>query len=247
MEAPHTGGSKKRAAGSALHSIFVFLAEANHDNCELMEQALRRQRGKFSVAASAGSSVEVLQNLQEKEPDVAVVSTNLSDGPLMGFKVLRELHVLHPKTRVVMLVDVPTRELVTDGFRCGAHGIFRRDAPFAALCKCICAVHAGQIWANSEELHYILEALAGAIPLRVVDAKGALLLSRREEAIAQLVAEGLKNQEIATNLNLSEHTVRNYLFRVFNKLGVSSRVELALYMLSTQQNVQKEKSKAAQA
>jgi DNA-binding NarL/FixJ family response regulator len=212
--------------------INVFLAEATRVNCQLMEQALRRQRSYFSVVAYACPAKEVLEHLKDQQPDVGVISTNLPDGPLTGFSVLREMHVLYANTPVVMLVDAPTRELVLDVFRYGAHGLFRRDAPFSALCKCIRAVHEGQIWANSEELHFLREAFCEAVPPRMVNAKGAQLLSQREEMISLLVADGLTNHEIATNLHLSEHTVRNYLFRVFNKLGVSSRVELTLYVLS---------------
>ena len=236
-----------REASLGVPRISVFLAEASLVNCQLMEQALRRQRSRFAVVACAGPSQEVLEHLKEKESDVAVISVNLPDGPLMGFTVLRELHVLHSGTQVVMLVEAPTRELVIDTFRNGAHGLFRRDAPFSALCKCIRAVYEGQIWANSEELGFLLEALVDAVPLRVVNAKGVQLLSRREEMIVRLVADGLKNQEIAANLHLSEHTIRNYLFRVFNKLGVSSRVELTLYLMNLQQKAQNEKSLAAQA
>jgi len=212
--------------------IRVFLAEATRVNCQLMEEALRRKRSRFEVVAYAGPSTELLEKLREHPPDVAVISTNLSDGPMAGFSVLRGMRVMNPNTPVIMLVDTPARELVIDAFRFGARGLFRRDGPFSALCRCIGAVYAGQIWANSEELHYLQDALIEAVPPRVINAKGALLLSRREESIVWLVADGLTNREIAENLHLSDHTVRNYLFRIFNKLGISSRVELTLYVLN---------------
>ena len=214
------------------NGIRVFLAEASRVNCQLMEEALRRKRNHFDVAAHSGPSSELLERLRNQPPDVAVISTNLSDGSMAGFSVLRGMRVMDPSIPVVMLVDAPARELVVDAFRFGARGLFRRDASFPALCKCIRAVHAGQIWANSEELRFLQEALIEAVPPRVVNAKGALLLSRREEGIVWLVADGLTNREIAENLHLSDHTVRNYLFRIFNKLGISSRVELTLYVLN---------------
>lgn len=93
-------------------------------------------------------------------------------------------------------------------------------------------MHKGQIWANSHELQFILDALAEAAPLRLVDAKGVKLLTKREQEVVNLVAEGFKNSEISHNLSLSGHTVKNYLFRVFEKLGISSRSELILYALS---------------
>jgi DNA-binding NarL/FixJ family response regulator len=70
-----------------------------------------------------------------------------------------------------------------------------------------------------------------AAPLRVKQSQKGLLLAKREEEAAQLVAEGLTNRDIGERLGLSEHTVSNYLFRIYEKLGISSRVELVLYML----------------
>jgi DNA-binding CsgD family transcriptional regulator len=66
----------------------------------------------------------------------------------------------------------------------------------------------------------------------MIDAKGAILLSRREQEVVRCVAEGLSNREIAQRLGLTEHTVKNYLFRIFDKLGVSKRVEVVLYAYS---------------
>jgi DNA-binding NarL/FixJ family response regulator len=133
-----------------------------------------------------------------------------------------------PKTRIVMLVDQPTQELVVDTFRRGAHGLFRRNASFKTLCRCVRAVAAGQIWVNSEELGHLLEAFTAATPLRIVNTNGAPTLSPREEAIVQQITQGLTNRQIATRLELSEHTVRNYVYHIYNKLGVSNRVELAV-------------------
>jgi len=121
--------------------------------------------------------------------------------------------------------------LVIDAFRSGAHGVIFRDEPLETLSKCIHAVHQGQVWANSQHLGYLLETLAQVKPLRLQDARGTNLLSPREERVVHLVAEGLTNRQISTELELSEHTVRNYLFKIFDKLGVSTRVELVLYCL----------------
>lgn len=76
--------------------------------------------------------------------------------------------------------------------------------------------------------------------MRAVNADGMRLLTKREEDVVRLVAEGMQNREIAKELELSEHTVRNYMFHVFEKLGVSSRVELALYAVSSTKSAQTE-------
>ena len=78
-----------------------------------------------------------------------------------------------------------------------------------------------------------MEAFSQLAPLRVVNSEGLRLLAKREEDVVRLVAEGMTNREIAGELGLSEHTVKNYLFRIFDKLGISSRVELVLYVVSS--------------
>jgi DNA-binding NarL/FixJ family response regulator len=138
---------------------------------------------------------------------------------------------LNVKTRAVMLLSSRERAPIIDAFRSGAHGVIFRDEPFETLSKCIHAVHQGQVWANSQHLGCLLEALAQVKPLRLQDARGVNLLSQREEKVVRLVAEGLTNRQISAELGLSEHTVRNYLFRIFDKLGVSTRVQLVLYCL----------------
>ena len=146
---------------------------------------------------------------------------------------LRQLREIRPNLRAIMLLDSPDPQLVVDAFRAGAKGVFcPSQNQFETLCRCISRVHAGQIWANSAELTYVMEAFATYAPLRIVNADGQKLLSTREEDVVRLVADGLSNRDIAHELTLSEHTVKNYLFRIFDKLGVSSRVELVLFAVS---------------
>jgi DNA-binding NarL/FixJ family response regulator len=146
-----------------------------------------------------------------------------------GFDLIRQVRAACPDTRVVLLMDTSKRSAVVKAFRSGARGIFSRTESPKALAKCISSVHQGQIWANSAELRFLLEALCESEPMRVVDAGGEALLSKREQDVVRCVAEGMSNREIADRLKLTEHTVKNYLFRIFDKLGVSSRVEVVLY------------------
>jgi DNA-binding NarL/FixJ family response regulator len=211
--------------------ISVLVADENRMACQLLTSSLQRNNN-FRVAGVAVSMNEVLQALKQEEAQVAVISANLQEGPLSGFKLLRELRSSHARTRVVLLLDNSERDLVVDAFRGGARGVFCRSQSFKMLCKCIYCVHQGQIWANTVEMQFLLEALGQVAPLHIVNAKGKSLLSKREEQVVSCVAEGLTNREIAKQLALSEHTVKNYLFRIFDKLGISGRVELVLYALS---------------
>jgi len=218
-----------RAARIGDPSIRVIIADASRMHCQLMATALRRSRCRFDVVCSVTESQEALRALKEKQPDVALIGSNLRDGPLAGFKILRELQASRSVVKAIMLIDSAERDIVIESFRRGAHGVISRDELFETLCECVRAVHQGQIWVRAEELHFLVEALVKSIPPRILDAKGVALLTKQEQGIARLVSEGLTNRDIARHLSLSENTVRNYMFRIFDKLGTSNRVELALY------------------
>ena len=103
---------------------------------------------------------------------------------------------------------------------------------FQLFCECIERVHRGEIFATTEQLNYLLESVCQVPSLRVVGASGEKLLTSREEQVVALVTDGLSNRDVATELGLSQHTVKNYIFKIFDKLGVSNRVELAVQVLS---------------
>jgi len=210
--------------------IKVLVADSAAMSCGLLADAL--QRGKQYQALAAVTSTEVLHALDRNRIDVVLVSTAFDEQPLGGLRVLREIRKSHPQVEVVLLLDSSERNLVIEAFRSGARGVFCRADSFQALCKCILCVHEGQVWANTTELHFILEALLEPTPIDGNGVPGSRGLSKREGEIARLVADGLSNRQISERLALSEHTVKNYLFRVFEKLGVSTRVELTLYALN---------------
>jgi DNA-binding NarL/FixJ family response regulator len=205
--------------------------------CQLLENALTHSRFRIEVVACAISRSEIMRYMSADSIEVALVSEDLQEGSFVGFQVLSELRASFPHTRVVILVRFAAPDLVVDAFRAGAKGIFCKTEPIQALCKCIQAVHAGQIWANSDQLNWTVEAFAKATPLHLTNAVGRYLLAKRENEVANLVSEGLTNREIAQKLGLSEHTVSNYLFRIYEKLGISSRVELVLYVLRQRRQV----------
>jgi DNA-binding NarL/FixJ family response regulator len=127
-------------------------------------------------------------------------------------------------------MDIESRELATQAFRLGARGLFcLADSSFQSFCECIERVHHGEVFATTQQLNYLLDSVCQVPSLRVVSAIGETLLTSREEPVVVLVADGLSNRDVATELGLSEHTIKKYLFRIFDKLGISSRVELVLY------------------
>lgn len=209
--------------------IRVLAADSTRMNSQMLADVLARDK-RFHVVETQPSAATILAAAESEKPDVVLLSPFLEDDPAKGFQVARELRAAHATTRVVMLLDRSERSSAVEAFRAGASGIFCRTESLKFLPRCITCVHAGQVWANSHELKYLLDALSQAMPARSApNSTDVSILSKRERDVVQGVAEGLSNREIAHRLKLTEHTVKNYLFRIFDKLGVSSRVEVVLY------------------
>jgi DNA-binding NarL/FixJ family response regulator len=211
--------------------VYVLVGDSSRIHSHLLAEALKRDP-RLRIAGSASSSHEFLEMAARTNPDVVVISANLDDNPAGGMTALREFYETHPQTPSVMLLDSPKRELVLEAFRSGACGIFSKHESPETLCKCVRVVFEGQVWASSQEVKFALGALSSAPMLRAGNAGGLSLLSPREQQVVHCLAEGLTNREIGARLGLSRHTVKNYLLKIFDKLGVSNRVELLFLTLS---------------
>jgi two-component system nitrate/nitrite response regulator NarL len=214
--------------------IRVFAADTTAMNTQLLVEALSRD-GQFAMSTPACVAGEIISTIKREHPHVALISARQGNDSRGGFALSREIRSASRATRVIMLLDAAERTPVIEAFRCGARGVFCRTEPLKLLAKSIRCVHEGQIWASSAELQFLLEAMVEPVPMSFLNANGESILSARELDVVRCVAEGLSNREIAQRLSLREHTVKNYLFRIFDKLGVSSRVEVVLYALGTNQ------------
>ncbi|MGB8062793.1 MAG: response regulator transcription factor [Candidatus Sulfotelmatobacter sp.] len=217
---------------AASQPIGVLVADSNRMQAQLLTSALRRHP-EFRVITCPLDSALILQSANSRPPGVVLLSMNASTNAAETITILHRFHRSHPHIPKVLLVESFDRELVVSAFRSGVRGIFSiTDSNLRLLCKCISRVAAGEIWANTEQLNYILDLVSEVPSLRVLNSQGTNLLTPREEQVVALVAEGLGNRQIAAELNLSEHTIKKYLFRIFEKLGVSTRVELVLYAVN---------------
>jgi two-component system nitrate/nitrite response regulator NarL len=214
-------------------SISVLIADADRMSGSLIADGLTRGRHDIAVVGVSNSSSETIRELEKSRPDVALINAHLEDGKLTGYNVLQSLQTLSLKTAAIMLIPDSERDLVVDAFRGGAKGVFCRLQPIKLLPKCIRTVHEGQIWADTRNLVFLLEFLTQLKPLRLIKPGGGMArLTPREAEVVHLLADGLSTREISQKLTLSEHTIRNYLSSIYDKLGVSSRVELALYAVA---------------
>jgi len=216
--------------GGIRKPVSVVVADRSPMESQLLAKALKRSRHQFEVLAVVANKAEASRAIRELNPSIALVSVDLEDGQTDGLELLLEATKARATTRTIVLLDSSRPDLVVEAFRCGAKGIFRRNESFSALCKCIQTVYDGQVWASSKDLESILQVLSRSTLPHFMDMKSTRL-TRRENEVVVMVAEGLTNREIAGKMRLSEHTVKNYLFRVFEKLGLSSRSELMLYAL----------------
>jgi len=211
--------------------ISVLVVTADNMTSELLKNAFAHGRQGFTVQTLTGSSQKIIGELGSHKADVALISEELQDGPEAGSRVLQKTRDSQG-TSAIMLLRSSKPERVISAFRDGARGVFYRSHSLKSLSKCIQAVHQGQIWASNEDLEHLIKALSHSKPLHLNNSRGTPLLTRREEDVVRLVADGLKNREIAQRLKVKEHSIRNYIYRIFEKLGVSSRVELILYVFS---------------
>jgi DNA-binding NarL/FixJ family response regulator len=209
-------------------AVHILVADSGPIQSQLLTRALKVRR-EFQVSAVALETSAIHDFMQSNHADVVLIAGN----HLPDLSLLRWLRVSYPKIAPILLAESDDRELVVNAFRAGAKGIFLfTHTPFSMLCKCIHRVFEGEVWLNSQQMNYVLDALSEVPTLRVVNSNGRFLLTPREEQVVALVADGLTNRGVAVELGLSEHTIKKYLLRIFDKVGISSRVELVLYAMS---------------
>ena len=213
-------------------AIRVLTADSNQMASRLLADALNKEPG-LSVVASASDYDSMMRSLQAAKPDIVLMSAALPGGPLKPNSAAAHEINSGPPCPWVLLLDESEPQAVVSAFRAGAKGVFSRSqSDIHLLAKCVRRVMEGQVWVDSKQMLNLLDALTSNGDQRPKDAGAPPKLTRREESVVRLVVQGMVNREIAEQLRLSEHTIKNYLFRIFDKLGVSNRVELALYAVA---------------
>jgi two-component system nitrate/nitrite response regulator NarL len=218
----------------------LLISEASKLYCDLLSMAFYGVRECFHVVAAVSNTTEILAALREHSPKIVIISDTLEDGALAGIQILPEIRRIAPDSRILLVMGAPDRELVVKAFRFGADGVFCRNCPFDLLCRSLDAISRGEIWASAEELRYVLDEFMRGPKALKVDPTVERRMTKREGDVVRLAIEGLSNREIARELGLTEHTVKNYLFRIFDKLGVSNRVELVLSCLRQEEAAREE-------
>ena len=185
----------------------------------------------FRVVAEARDGKEVLEVLDEHQPDILLLDLKMPG--LDGLTALQKLQNSRTKTKVIVLTASEDKNQFVQAMKFGTCGIVLKQTATELLIKSIRKVHAGEIWLDSHTTAAVMRQFSSPMestPLGGRD-RDRSPLSQREREIVVLVAQGFKNKEMAEKMFISEQTVKNHLHNIFDKLGVSDRLELALYAI----------------
>ena len=178
----------------------------------------------FDVLLRCTDGVEALAAVQRARPDVLVADVKMPG--MTGIEILQRLHAEKIPTRVVLLTAHMTDDEVLTAVRNGVGGIILKEAASRTLVQCVRTVAAGQQWLDQRSVHVALDKM-----LRRESGldKVTRVLTKRELEIVRMVATGLRNRQIGDQLAISEGTVKMHLHSIYEKLGVSGRMELSIY------------------
>lgn len=220
--------NSQRSGQEAVNPVFcILIIDRDSMSSDLLANVLRRERAYDTTAVAAA---EVLPTLAKGAFDLIVIATEVVLQDRNGLDLALAVSRAYPNLPVVVLLNRLTRDSVINAFRAGARGVFSRERPITEFLECIELVRKGLIGATGEEAAFLLEALRSVPAPNLITAIDSPQLTSRQLQVVQHAAAGKANKCIAAELHLSEHTVKNYLFRAFEKLGVSSRVELLFYL-----------------
>ncbi len=220
-------GPKAKVVGIVGNRFRAAIVGQDAMNSGLLAAMIRRE---LNCEAFGTSASELLSLLRNQAIDVAIIDADIGHEAGAGYGLATTISSEFPGVRIVMLVTKPSREATMSSLRAGACGIFNRQQPVSQFIECIDHVLDGSIWAGPAETRFLLTALKDTPSLNSDAMSHTLPLSAREMQVVHAAASGKTNKEIARELHLSEHTVKNYICRAFEKLGVSSRIELLLYL-----------------
>jgi DNA-binding NarL/FixJ family response regulator len=180
------------------------------------------------VVGQAESLDQTIAAIQKFSADILIFEAALSPNPA---DAVSDLLRQNTSCRLVVVLQEPDQEMTLDLFRRGAHGIVSREIEPETLVECLRKIAQGESWLERHAVAWVLEAYRTQ-GVRPAGSRPKVSLTPKESLIVSCVTQGMKNKEIALRVGTTEQVVKNYLRKVYDKLGVADRLELALYCLS---------------
>lgn len=204
---------------------------------------LLSQEPDFEIAGEASDGREALDKVQSLDPDILLLDLRMPE--LDGLGTLQALQGTPKQVKVIIVTASEDKTEFVRAMKYGCRGILLKQTPPDLIIKSIRKVHAGEIWLDTTTTAAVMETFAHSLSSpegrqspsvpapkpHVQKTRERSPLSARELEIVQLIAQGYKNKEMAEKMFISEQTVKNHLHNIFDKLGVSDRLELALYAI----------------
>jgi two-component system nitrate/nitrite response regulator NarL len=185
----------------------------------------------FRVIGEASDGAEAIKLARKLNPDILLLDLAMPNHP--GLEAVRELGSGAPLLRIILLTAAIEKEQIVEALQFGARGVVLKESATQLLMNSIRAVMNGQYWVGRETISNLVEYLRGLItpPDKAPRAKKYGLTPRELEIVSAVVA-GYANKDIAAHFKISEDTVKHHLSNIFDKMGVSSRLELALFAVN---------------
>lgn len=225
-------GAKAQENGDRNRKIRVLIA----DDHPIVRDGLRRLlslEDDIDVVGEAADGNQVLELVAQLEPDIVLLDLRMPN--VDGLAALQNLQGSLARSRVIVLTASEDKNEFVQAMKLGCSGIVLKQTSPDLIVKSIRKVHAGEIWLDSHTTAAVMRQFATTTDMlgAAGPAKGRERspLSAREREIVAFVAQGYKNKEMAEKMFISEQTVKNHLHNIFDKLGVSDRLELALYAI----------------
>jgi two-component system, NarL family, nitrate/nitrite response regulator NarL len=185
-----------------------------------------------TVIGEATDGQQALKMTEDLHPDVLLL--DLMMPRMTGLETLRELSNSPTPVRTIMLTASIAKEQIAQALQLGARGIVLKDAPTDILMKSIDAVMGGKFWVGENSVTDLVEILRAYLPPAGAarDTKRNFGLTPREFDVVESIVSGFTNRDIAKKYSISEQTVKHHLRSIFDKVGVSNRLELALFAIN---------------
>jgi len=210
-------------------TIDIVISDAQPIFREGLRKLLEAEPG-LRIVGEAGDGEETVRVVGKLKPKILLLDFSMPKGT--GVETLRELGKLGIQTRTIIVTGAIEKEQVVELLQLGAHGIVFRHAALPLLLKCIRCVGDGQYWVGRESISDLIEALRRTVPdSRASTANRDFGISTREMQVVTHVVAGYTNKDLGRKLGISEQTVKHHLTNIFDKLGVSNRLELVLFAI----------------